>query len=113
MWPDLFYQMDEEDWNPFRKVLHVDLPPEYKEVSELPDDDYRATTRSEYFSRMSEILAEFCSGTATVMTEDLDAIPTGGIWFHREAPRLTSDTPLPDHQVDLVNESTNLSGIKD
>jgi hypothetical protein len=113
MWPDLFYQMDEEDWNPFRKVLHVDLPPGYKEVKDLPDDLYRATSRSEYFSRMSEILAELCSGSATVMTEDIDAIPTGGIWFWREAPRLTSDTPLDGFQSDIVIESTNLSGIKD
>src|ERR1700760_4113969 len=62
------------------------------------------TDRNTYFSSMSQAMAEMCDIFATVMTKDLNDVPTDGIWSRVEFPTLQrSDNQGKVYTIDICN----------
>lgn len=59
------------------------------EEEKISFEQYRESDTYKYFELMSEALATMYSGTAYVLTPDVNAIPTDGIWYQTEKPTLT------------------------
>lgn len=73
-----------------------------KPADQMTQAEYQATAKYEYFKRMSEALAMSCSGTAYVMTPDINSIPEDGIWGQTEKTTLIKGNP-PSCVVDTVS----------
>jgi hypothetical protein len=63
--------------------------------------------RNTYFSSMSQAMAEMCDVFATVMTKDLNNVPTDGIWFNVAFPTLQRfDNQGKVNFIDVCNPDT-------
>ena len=79
--------MNDDPSNMLQNIVKLPKP-----IEQMSQDEYQDTDRYRYFVQMSLALAMTCSGTATVMTPDVNNIPTNGIWALEEAPQLKANT---------------------
>lgn len=82
------------DWqdqdNPFRDIIFIADNLADEESIVRDNAKYQATSRWEYFARMSTALASTCTDYAAVLTPDPNNIPQDGIWALKELPTLKS-----------------------
>jgi hypothetical protein len=91
MWQPWLYRKTQVKSNPLRCIMQT------------PAD------RATFFENMSQAVAEQCSVFATVMTKDVNNIPTDGIWARVEFPTLQrSDNQGRVDSIDKCNPDASI-----